>query len=271
MSICPSARHGFSENDRDGDQARIALSAGLTGEQPLPRRADEDTDRTNRIAPEELERLLMASELRLPPGRPTAAPGQGARFLVAMAIALSAGMLGGVYLRAPGTASGVSPSAPTPAPTPPQPASVPAPPPPMSAAEVGARAALQELREGIRRCVTGGLHRLPGTSPAVPARLSQIGHHGLRVAPAEWRTPVWACAKFRVDEPMRFQLQWQFAKSEGLGVAWLDDDGDGVSDRSLAFRATLRGRDLDFTDVAPAEEPQPVVLRFRTATVRGGK
>ncbi len=73
---------------------------------------------------------------------------------------------------------------------------------------------------------------------------------GYTALAADWKTAVWSCAKFKLDAPMRFQLQWQIVKPnvEGLGLAWIDDDGDGDPDRAIGFRATAKGtRDVDFT------------------------
>jgi hypothetical protein len=40
---------------------------------------------------------------------------------------------------------------------------------------------------------------------------------------------------------MQFQLQWQLVKpnTEGAGIAWIDQDHDGVADRALGFSIAL--------------------------------
>lgn len=122
--------------------------------------------------------------------------------------------------------------------------------------EIDARKALDQLREGIGDCVRHAIGTLPGSSPAVPATLKLASGAGYTALAADWKTAVWSCAKFKLDAPMRFQLQWQSVKPgvEGLGLAWIDDDGDGDPDRAIGFRATAKGtRDVDFTAIAPME------------------
>lgn len=122
--------------------------------------------------------------------------------------------------------------------------------------EIEARKALDRLREGIGDCVRHAIGSLPGSSPAVPATLKLASGAGYTAPAADWKTAVWSCAKFRHDAPMRFQLQWQSVKPtvEALGIAWLDDDGDGEADRALGFRATAKGvRDVELSEVAPME------------------
>jgi hypothetical protein len=76
--------------------------------------------------------------------------------------------------------------------------------------------------------------------------------------PRDWSTPVWTCAKFRLEAPQRFQIQWQIVKIsvEGMGIAWLDDNADGKADRALGFRATLKQRGEP--EVGPIEPLSPV-------------
>ena len=128
--------------------------------------------------------------------------------------------------------------------------------PVQSPAEVDARKALGRLREGIGDCVRHAIGSLPGSSPAVPPALKLTSGAGYAAPPADWKTAVWSCAKFRHDAPMRFQLQWQSVKPtvEALGIAWIDDDGDGEADRALGFRATAKGtRDVDLGEITPME------------------
>ncbi len=128
--------------------------------------------------------------------------------------------------------------------------------PAQSPAEVDARKALGRLREGIGDCVRHAIGSLPGSSPAVPPALKLASGAGYGAPPADWKTAVWSCAKFRHDAPMRFQLQWQSVKPtvEALGIAWIDDDGDGEADRALGFRATAKGtRDVDLGEITPLE------------------
>ena len=125
-----------------------------------------------------------------------------------------------------------------------------------SPAEIEARKALERLREGIGDCVRHAIGSLPGSSPAVPQTLKLASGAGYTALPADWKTAVWSCAKFRHDAPMQFQLQWQSVKPtvEALGIAWLDEDGDGEADRALGFRATAKGaRDVDLGEITPME------------------
>lgn len=153
---------------------------------------------------------------------------------------------------------------PEPAPTAPVAVAVPEPPPaplpsapkPQSAAEVEARKALSRLRDGMGDCVRHVIGSLPGSSPAIPAAMKQTSGVGYTAFPADWKTAVWSCAKFRYDAPMQFQLQWQSARpgAEAVGLAWVDDDGDGEPDRTFGFRATAKGaHDVDFGEIAPME------------------
>lgn len=151
---------------------------------------------------------------------------------------------------------------PPPAPVPaavtvaPPPAPIPSAPKPRSPAEIDARKALSLLRDGVGDCVRRAIGTLPGSSPAVPPTMKQTSGVGYTALPADWKTAVWSCAKFRHDAPMQFQIQWQSVKpgAEALGLAWIDDDGDGEPDRALGFRATAKGaHDVDLGDVGPVE------------------
>ena len=105
-------------------------------------------------------------------------------------------------------------------------------------------------------CVRHVIGSLPGSSPAIPAAMKQTSGVGYTALPADWKTAVWSCAKFRYDAPMQFQLQWQSARpgAEAVGLAWVDDDGDGEPDRTFGFRATAKGaHDVDFGEIAPME------------------
>jgi type IV secretory pathway VirB10-like protein len=130
-------------------------------------------------------------------------------------------------------------------------------------AEGEARAALDDLRDGVRECVTHNIGVLPGTSIPVPARLSSLAG-GYRSRPHVWRTPVFHCTKFSIDGPQRFQIQWQneSAKTTGRGVAWLDDDDDGKADRSLSFSARLvKRRQVELGPIEIDPEPRAILAR----------
>src|SRR5262249_46189925 len=132
-------------------------------------------------------------------------------------------------------------AAPEPPPPPPPPR---APDPtPQSQAEIEARAALAQLRDGLRECLVHGNTPLPGNAPAIPANLKSAAGAGYVSTPADWRTAMWACARFKQTAPMHFQIQWQLVKvgAEGAGVAWIDEDGDGKPEKAFSFKATSTG------------------------------
>jgi hypothetical protein len=180
------------------------------------------------------------------------------RMVVAIVGVLAA--MGLVYLVV--TEPDATPTAPAPTaavPVPPPPA--PSAPAPQSLAEIDARTALTHLREGMGDCVRRAIGSLPGSSPAVPATMKQTSGIGYTATPADWKTAVWSCAKFRHDAPMQFQIQWQSLKPglEAVGLAWIDDNGDGEADRVLGFHATAKGaHDVDLGEIAPMEM-RPVV------------
>jgi serine/threonine-protein kinase len=142
----------------------------------------------------------------------------------------------------------------------------PAPSPPVQPApseprrHVEARLALGRLREGMRTCVQRSLQALPGSSPAVPARLEQTAGAGYTPVASDWFTPVWSCARFRVTGPMGFQIQWQILQPgvEGRGIAWTDDDGDGRVDHAIAFRVALKTSGaLELGEIEPVDPSSP--------------
>ena len=143
--------------------------------------------------------------------------------------------------------------------------------PPPSKAEVDeieadARRALERLREGVTACVQT-IGSLPGTSPAVPARLKLLREGPYESTAAEWRTPVWLCTKYRESGPQRFQIQWQQGKpgkAEGMGIAWIDADRDGAPDRALGFQAILKKKSVvEVGEIAVIEGAPPPVIMTR--------
>jgi hypothetical protein len=128
-------------------------------------------------------------------------------------------------------------------------------------AEIQARATLERLRTGLDTCIRNGIHALPGGSPAVPPGLAALKDGAFTPAPGDWKTAVWSCAQFQMTDPMEFQLQWQLVKpnAEGRGVAWIDQDRDGVADRALGFSITLgpRGEPI-LGDIQGIEATTPV-------------
>jgi hypothetical protein len=125
-----------------------------------------------------------------------------------------------------------------------------------------AREALERLRTGLVGCIRL-VRGLPGSSPAVPATLAEL-KGGYAPSPRDWKTAVWDCAHFEVAAPMTFQIQWQLVrpKVEGMAVAWLDADGDGVADRAYGFRIAFDAKGvMTVGDVAPVDASHPVLAR----------
>ncbi|APR86326.1 Hypothetical protein A7982_11675 [Minicystis rosea] len=128
--------------------------------------------------------------------------------------------------------------------------------------EPRAREALERLRGGLGDCIRHGVRALPGSSPAVPATLGALKTGPYSAPPADWKTPVWACAHFQIDEPMSFQLQWQLVKPglEGMAIAWLDTDGDGSADRALGFRVAVGAKGaIEVGAVETVDASRPVL------------
>jgi hypothetical protein len=131
----------------------------------------------------------------------------------------------------------------------------------VDAATTMARNALTKLRDGIGACLQRGTNALPPTSPAVPSSLQMIRPNGYAAKGDDWKATVFSCAKFSAAAPMHYQLQWQSAKpfKEGMGVAWMDRNGDGVADQALRFRATVNKGKLDLGEISPLEAAPPVL------------
>ncbi|NUP05972.1 MAG: hypothetical protein HOW73_07930 [Polyangiaceae bacterium] len=127
---------------------------------------------------------------------------------------------------------------------------------PTEGPDAEAIAALEKLRAGIDACVKTNIHKLPGTSPAVPQSLGWLKHGPYTPLPRDWASPFFACTKFKLEKPMPFVLQWQVEKPsvEGRGIAWIDTDRDGTAERAYAFRGKLVGRDrMEFGPIEAAD------------------
>lgn len=128
-----------------------------------------------------------------------------------------------------------------------------APPPTASAAaalpeegpEAEAIAALEQLKAAIATCVKTKIHKLPGTSPAIPPALTYLKNGPYKPLITDWTSPFFSCAPLKIDKPMPFVIQWQFHKptASGMGIAWVDLDGNGVAEKAFAFKATLEKKD----------------------------
>lgn len=138
--------------------------------------------------------------------------------------------------------------------------------PVVTAAEAQARATLERLRSGLEGCIRKGIRALPGSSLAVPPNLFVLKRSAYTPSPLEWKTSVWSCAKFQVNEPMEFQLQWQLVRpnAEGAGVAWIDVNHDGVADRALRFSITLDPSGAPILgEILPVAPTTPVSVQRR--------
>jgi hypothetical protein len=61
-------------------------------------------------------------------------------------------------------------------------------------------------------------------------------------------------------------MQWQLAKPnvEGAGVAWIDQDHDGVADRALGFSITLGSNGAPIVgEILPIAATTPVIAAPR--------
>jgi hypothetical protein len=128
--------------------------------------------------------------------------------------------------------------------------------------EAAARASLARFRDGIGACVRDVIGVLPGTSPPVPGTMKLMKNGVYASAPGDYRTPVFVCTKYSETTPQPFQIQWQLGTppTEGLGVAWLDDNGDGAPDRAFGFSAKLvKKKEVTFGEIGPLS-PLPNVL-----------
>jgi hypothetical protein len=270
-----------------GDRATPVADAGTDYSSYIVASAAASTlgRNTQRIQSDELARLVSESRTtaarKRPPALPaaldeqakSAAPARRLRRLTPAVIGALGALAGGAALwtlldgarlaattgAPPISAATAIPMAFASAPVEP-PAPVGADPPP---AERQARAALERLRDGLAECIRHGIHGLPGSSPAVPLALASLKGGAYPAAPAEWRTSVWSCAHFQIHEPMSFQLQWQLVRPgvEGMGIAWIDADGNGVADRALGFSIKLGARgELELGDVEPTNASRPVVV-----------
>jgi hypothetical protein len=128
-----------------------------------------------------------------------------------------------------------------------------------------ARRALTRFRDGIGACVRDVIGVLPGTSPPVPNTLKLMKNGVYTSAASDFRTPVYQCAKYAETAPQPFQIQWQLGAppTGGIGVAWLDDDGDGNPDRAFGFTAKLvKKKEVTLGEIMPLS-PVPKVLPVR--------
>ncbi|NUO52058.1 MAG: hypothetical protein HOV80_24670 [Polyangiaceae bacterium] len=154
-----------------------------------------------------------------------------------------------VPVPAPATAQTSAPTAK------PQASTAPAlPPANAGSAEAEARAALEKLGAGIKSCVATTIGKLPGTAPAVPSSLTWLKSGSYKPSLNDFESPVYHCARFKIEQPMRFAIQWQsddVKGTKGSAIAWIDDNGDGVADRAFGFNATLPKRKV--AEIGPIE------------------
>ncbi|MBK8252722.1 MAG: hypothetical protein IPK82_08645 [Polyangiaceae bacterium] len=134
--------------------------------------------------------------------------------------------------------------------------------PAAESAEAEARAALTKMRDGIGTCVRDVIGVLPGSSPPIPERFATLKKRPYQSVPRDYRSPVFACTRYKEAGPQHFQIQWQLLSppGEGRGVAWIDDNGDGKPDRAFGFRAALlKKNEVDLGEIGPIDPvPAPV-------------
>lgn len=131
--------------------------------------------------------------------------------------------------------------------------------------EAETKRALARFRDGIGACVRDVIGVLPGTSPAVPNSMKLMKNGVYASLPSDFRTPVYTCAKYGETAPQPFMIQWQRGAipTEGMGVAWLDDNRDGEPDRAFGFTAKLaKKKEVSFGEIVPLT-PVPKVLPAR--------
>lgn len=136
--------------------------------------------------------------------------------------------------------------------------------PPVAAGDPDSEAkeALKKLQIGLAACVKSVTHVLPPTSPSVPGGLSVLKRGPYEPTPRDWLPSFYTCTQFKIEQPMRFMIQWQLEQPNwrGSAIAWIDADGDGSAEKAYAFWAELKG--ADNVEVGPIESVDPE-RRFR--------
>ena len=70
---------------------------------------------------------------------------------------------------------------------------------------------------------------LPPSSRKVPAELSAVGGKTYASTENDWQDDAFRCEGFRVNEPQRFQYEWErTSDTAGIARAQADFDGNGV-------------------------------------------
>lgn len=129
-------------------------------------------------------------------------------------------------------------------------------------ADTEAKDALKKLQTGLAACVKSVSHVLPATSPSVPGGLSVLKRGPYEPTPRDWQPSFYTCTQFKLEQPMRFMIQWQLEQPNwrGSAIAWIDADGDGTAEKAYAFWAELKG--ADNVEFGPIESVDPE-RRFR--------
>mgnify|MGYP001397196370 CR=1 FL=1 len=97
----------------------------------------------------------------------------------------------------------------------------------------------------------------------MPSAFTALQGGAYKNAARDYRSPVFACARYKETEPQRFQIQWQLLvrSTTGRGVAWIDDDADGRADRAFSFPAKLlRKNQVELGEITLLE-PMPAPMK----------
>ncbi len=86
------------------------------------------------------------------------------------------------------------------------------------------------LSRAVMAC-TEKTGKLPETSPEVPATLAQVGAKTYKSTAADWSAPAFSCEQFTIDQPQRFQYQWDKTDAnDGVVRAKADFNADGTAE-----------------------------------------
>lgn len=104
-----------------------------------------------------------------------------------------------------------------------------------------AQANLGKLADALAACAVTPA-ALPGSSPWVPANLSDISGKKYQSAPRDWQSGDFQCGDFNLDDPQWLQYGWlRHSSTEGVIRAIGDMDGNSIAD--IAFEVAIHCTD----------------------------